>query len=612
MIVPMAKVYVAARRDDRDALIDALRDLGLLHLIPVDPEQTVLDDKTAHDLDAVDRAEIILSNVEATQDAHTGDLAIEQAIEETLRIHRQATERSNRLGSLHRQLDDIELWGETKLSTLDALAAMDLEPSFYIVANDEVAAFDARCAQPLRATDKNHTLVAIVGRNEEAALPESATPLEKPDRDRAEILAEAASIDAELKSDKAELARLATLLPAIRREKAARHAQADWTLAARGGLDAETLFAVQGWVPADEVDTLAKHVQAKGVPCAVSSIEPEEGEDPPTLVRYPKWVKPIKALFDILGTTPGYREFDLAPIFMIAMPIFSAMLIGDAGYGLLFLLVGLWKGKALAKATGNKDLAHMILLFAVMTIIWGVLTANYFGVGPKDVGPGLSAVMQSIGVLWRSNDDAARLVVIKISFLLGVIHLVTAHVKQVLALLPDPRALGELGWCSFLIGMFSVVWMMFSPDPVFPMIATYILLGGGFALVVLFSRNDKNPVVRLSLGLLGNLMPMISAFGDTISYIRLMAVGLASYYIASAFNMLAGGIIESAWWGIVPGVIILVLAHSMNIALCLIAIFAHAVRLNMLELSSNAGVQWAGSPYKPFEKKQLEPVGATG
>lgn len=612
MIVTMAKVYVAARRDDRDPLLDALRELGLLHLIPVDPEQAVLDDKTAHGLDAADRAEIILSNVEAAPNTHAGDLAIEQAIEETLRIHRQATERTNRLGALHRQLDEIELWGETKLSTLDALAAMDLEPSFYIVANEEAAAFDARCAQPLRATDKNHTLVAIVGRNEEADLPESATPLEKPDRDRADILAEAASIDTELKSDKAELANLATLLPAVRREKAARHAQADWTLAARGGLDAETLFAVQGWVPADEVDTLAKNVQAKGVPCAVSSIEPEENEDPPTLVRYPKWVKPIKALFDILGTTPGYREFDLAPIFMIAMPIFSAMLIGDAGYGLLFLLVGLWKGKALAKATGNKDLAHMILLFAVTTILWGVLTANYFGVGPKDVGPGLSAVMQSIGLLWRSNSDAARLVVIKISFLLGVIHLVTAHVKQVLALLPDPRALGELGWCSFLIGMFSVVWMMFAPDPVFPMIATYILLGGGFALVVLFSRNDKNPVVRLSLGLLGNLMPMISAFGDTISYIRLMAVGLASYYIASAFNGLAGGIIESAWWGIVPGVIILVLAHSMNIALCLIAIFAHAVRLNMLELSSNAGVQWAGSPYKPFEKKQLEPVGATG
>ncbi len=95
---------------------------------------------------------------------------------------------------------------------------------------------------------------------------------------------------------------------------------------------------------------------------------------------------------------------------------------------------------------------------------------------------------------------------------------------------------------------------------------------------------------------------MISAFSDTMSYIRLMAVGLASYYIAFAFNNLAmdvgsGGVVM---W--IPAALILVFAHSLNIILGLIAVFAHGVRLNMLEFSSNAGVQWAGYPYAPFAR----------
>jgi len=79
-----------------------------------------------------------------------------------------------------------------------------------------------------------------------------------------------------------------------------------------------------------------------------------------------------------------------------------------------------------------------------------------------------------------------------------------------------------------------------------------------------------------------------------------MAVGLASYYIASAFNALALGMSEATIWALPATVLVLLLAHGLNIALCMVAIFAHGVRLNMLEFSTNAGVQWTGYAYKPF------------
>jgi V/A-type H+-transporting ATPase subunit I len=79
-----------------------------------------------------------------------------------------------------------------------------------------------------------------------------------------------------------------------------------------------------------------------------------------------------------------------------------------------------------------------------------------------------------------------------------------------------------------------------------------------------------------------------------------MAVGLASYYIASAFNELATGLTEASIYALPATLIVLLLAHALNIGLCLVAIFAHGVRLNMLEFSTNAGVQWVGYPYQPF------------
>ncbi|NLF30866.1 MAG: hypothetical protein GX591_08275 [Planctomycetes bacterium] len=176
-----------------------------------------------------------------------------------------------------------------------------------------------------------------------------------------------------------------------------------------------------------------------------------------------------------------------------------------------------------------------------------------------------------------------------------------AHVRQAIGLAPHLKFLAEIGWSVFLVGMLGVVWLLFFPDQTW-MPATMLAgcLIGGFALVLLFTHPSRNPVKMLLLGLLTNLLPTVSTFSDTMSYIRLMAVGLASYYIAAAFNNLAMQVASggAAMW--IFAALIVVLAHTLNVALGIIAVFAHGVRLNMLEFSSNAGVQWEGYPYAPF------------
>jgi V/A-type H+-transporting ATPase subunit I len=95
-------------------------------------------------------------------------------------------------------------------------------------------------------------------------------------------------------------------------------------------------------------------------------------------------------------------------------------------------------------------------------------------------------------------------------------------------------------------------------------------------------------------------LPILGTFSDIMSYVRLMAVGLAGSVLASSFNDLAVGA------GPILMVPILIFGHGLNIGLCLIALFAHGVRLNVLEFSNNFGLEWSGYPYQPFGRKQLQ------
>lgn len=97
------------------------------------------------------------------------------------------------------------------------------------------------------------------------------------------------------------------------------------------------------------------------------------------------------------------------------------------------------------------------------------------------------------------------------------------------------------------------------------------------------------------MGLAQFPLSMLSAFSDVISYVRLMAVGLASSVLAVSFNQMA---LDAGFLSLT--ILVLVLGHALNIGLAMIAMFAHGVRLNMLEFGSNLGMQWTGYPYRPF------------
>jgi V/A-type H+-transporting ATPase subunit I len=267
----------------------------------------------------------------------------------------------------------------------------------------------------------------------------------------------------------------------------------------------------------------------------------------------------------------------------------------------------------------------MVIIFGLVTLLWGVLKANYFGVTPETLakaggfvksaeakgavdyealwsGTGFysqaARMMRRTAPLWRQDPKLARFLIIKVSLIIGCLHLILARLRKAVELIPDQRALAELGWIITLADMLVLIWhVLFIGAAKVPAVVWGVLLAA-MLLSSWLTKPERSVVKRILLGFAASMLPLLSTFSDTMSYVRLFTVGLASYYIASAFNSLGVKMAETmTWFAAIP---VLIFGHGLNIGLATIAIFAHGVRLNMLEFSNNAGVQWGGYAYRPF------------
>ena len=622
MIAKMSRVYIAVRQADRNRLLDRLGQMNLLHIEPVKAEKADADEKMLQALTDLDLAIQILSSVRPAEKAPF--LKPLDAAREAIEIQSAIFDNQNRLVELHHRMEALKVWGNVRRKQFEDLRESGVEIRFFSLPQKQAGRIQAECAEAVARLSAKRLLVAVIDRTGQFKMPAGAEPVQLPPHDRPSLLAEAAKIEEDLKQGCRQLSQLAGQIGALRDERVQLTTAIAYVTAQRSGLNQADLFAVQGWLPSEKASQLEFQLSDYGIHAAVSTRPAEEKEAPPTLIRYSSWARPLQGLFDMLGTLPGYREMDLSPFFMLALPVFAAVLIGDAGYGLLISLAGLILYSRLTRVAGRSKV-QMVIIFGLVTLLWGVLNANYFGVTPETLakaggfvksaeakgavdyealwsGTGFysqaARMMRRTAPLWRQDPKLARFLIIKVSLIIGCLHLILARLRKAVELIPDQRALAELGWIIALADMLVLIWYVLFigaakvPTVVWGVFLAAMLLSSGF------TKPDRSMVKRLLLGFAASMLPLLSTFSDTMSYVRLFAVGLASYYIASAFNSLGVATAETAtWFMAVP---VLIFGHGLNIGLATIAIFAHGVRLNMLEFSNNAGVQWGGYAYRPF------------
>lgn len=275
------------------------------------------------------------------------------------------------------------------------------------------------------------------------------------------------------------------------------------------------------------------------------------------------------------------------------------MLISDAGYGLLFIVITFFARKKLKKIPPEPFLLMYLLSFS--TIIWGAITGTWFGSEKIASLPFLnSLVVGKINGLVEDNQNF----MIYLCFVIGVVQLSLAHLVLAVKKINSPKAIAELGWVAVLWGLFFTAGILVLGRNS-PSAALYLFVGGTLA-ILLFSNPQKNILRGVLITLADLPLKIISSFSDVVSYLRLFAVGYASTVLAITFNNMALGIGFNGFFASLAGASVLFFGHTLNIVLGLMAVIVHGIRLNMLEFSGQMGMEWSGNEYKPFCLRHCE------
>jgi V/A-type H+-transporting ATPase subunit I len=135
-------------------------------------------------------------------------------------------------------------------------------------------------------------------------------------------------------------------------------------------------------------------------------------------------------------------------------------------------------------------------------------------------------------------------------------------------------------------------------------------MGAGVVLVVVGSLRQSG-----GIGAILWLFDITGLLGDIMSYTRIAGVGLATFYLAAAFNMLArlfsGFIPIPGIAGVVGGailaIVILLIGHIINLLLSLITGFVHSLRLCFVEFLIKF-YEGGGVRYSPFRLRKRPAV----
>ncbi|MBN2617568.1 MAG: V-type ATP synthase subunit I, partial [Spirochaetales bacterium] len=302
---------------------------------------------------------------------------------------------------------------------------------------------------------------------------------------------------------------------------------------------------------------------------------------------------------DFLGNVPGYWETDVSPFFLIFFTIFFAMIIGDAGYGLLFILLTF---VAQIKMKKFNNVLALFYLISSATVVWGAMTGSWFGSNMIKGIPFFNGF-----ILSQLDTDKE---IMELCFHIAVVHIVLARLTAFVKSMKDKLLSGfaNLGWLSMTVGLLFLVKNLVISSTDYP-VPTYslIIVAFGFIVVLIFGKQEKGQSFLKGVGMSLAFSPLtaldtVGAFGDIISYVRLYAVGLAGFAVAQSFNGMAAPLISSGGFGYFGGALILLGGHVFNIAMAALSVLVHGVRLNVLEFSSAADVNWTGKKFNPFRE----------
>ena len=351
-------------------------------------------------------------------------------------------------------------------------------------------------------------------------------------------------------------------------------------------------FLLKGWVPAINSDKVESKLNSISNTIHVELTNPDKNDNVPISFDNPKIVKPFESFME-LYTLPSYKEIDPTFFMFLTFPIFFGFMLGDVGYGLITLILFSFLKK---KMPSMKNMLNAFIIASIATIVFGMVFGEYFGLEElphgiaeklgmqafKDVHTG--EILYPIPHLFSRSHGITDL--LSLSVLIGIVHILIGliigfiNVKNQHGL---KHAITEkAGW---ILMMPLIIWLLIDflsviTGPIADMIKLFLPILP--ILLILFVIGAILTII--GEGIIGLIeILFFSIMSNILSYARLMAVGLASLSLAVVVNEMAGEMITQGIGGIIAAILVLVLGHTINIALGILSPFLHSLRLHYVE-----------------------------
>ncbi|MEQ8156761.1 MAG: V-type ATP synthase subunit I [Clostridiaceae bacterium] len=352
-------------------------------------------------------------------------------------------------------------------------------------------------------------------------------------------------------------------------------------------LKTKKILAVSGWNTEESNDKLVQLLEETlGNEYYITFKEADEEEMSRVPIKLENGI--FTSNFEMITemySLPAYSEVDPTPILSVFYFVFFGMMLSDAGYGLLIIAA---TSLALLKIKDKeRRKTFKLFLFAgISTVFWGALYGSWFGdLFPKYFGINIPYLLDPAGSIME---------VFIISLLFGVIHVFVGLGMKGYMLIKAGMAKDAVydvfTWYATLTGAILMI------AGIGGSIGKILLVGGVLGLLLTQGRTSPSLGGKIAMGIYG-VYGITGYLGDIVSYSRLLALGLATGFIANALNLIINLVPSPVKYIIAP--FLFVGLHLFNLLINALGSYVHAARLQYLEFFSKF-YEGGGKKFAPF------------
>ena len=606
MISPMTKYSFILLSGQTEEFLSKIQDLGVIDITrsvkPVDEKSEAL----LSDADTVKKALAVLNSCDA--EPEKGFRFDGDPVEAALKAQADVEELKNELSSAKKELSARKPWGQFSTEAIGRLEAQGLKIRFYSCQKKK---FDPAWAeiQPLQVVSETDTtvfFVTVAPVSEEYSFP--IEPMATPEGSVNEMELTIKDLETKLSERKKLLGNLKGCIGELRQRYNEKLGALDLYLAESATeMAADShLAVVTGFAPTEDDNRLCDAFDALGI---YYIHEPATKEDNPPIKLHNNWfAKNFEVLTGMYGM-PVYDEFDPTPVLGPFFMLFFAMCMGDAGYGIVLMLIALFM-KLKMQGTSLGKMYRLIGFLGGMTFFVGLFLGTFFGMSILEASwtPEWLKALCVDG--WFPDGKIAGFPVqMVLAVAIGVLHICLAMIIKTINYTKRfgfSKTVSTWGWTTLIVGGIIVIALGMTEilsEVAFKWVIIALAAVSSLAIFV-FNTPGRNPLVNIGSGLWDTYNMVTGLMGDVLSYIRLYALGLAGGMLGNAFNIMGTMILDIP----VPGVnwvfciVILIFGHVLILAMSCLGAFVHPLRLTFVEYFKNSGYEGTGLKYNPLTK----------